>query len=135
WASALPQPKSSPPSISAEETANLIKTVKVGKDLIIVDTRRTDFEDYFIHGAINLPAHSFCQTLPGLVPLLSPVPLVIFHCNSCGKVTSRGRLVASWYQDALNEHGITTSKAKYLEGGIKGWIERYAQDPDLAVKL
>jgi len=136
WAASLPPPRNAPPSISAEETADLIRSGnKAGKDYLIVDARRTDFEDYFIRGAINLPAHSFHQTLPGLIPLLSAIPLVIFHCNSCGKSSSRGRLVAGWYQDALEEQGVKSIQTKYLEGGVKGWIEKYAQDEALTVKL
>ena len=67
--------------------------------------------------------------------MLSRTPLVIFHCQSCGSPTSRGRKVAAYYQDALNEKGITTSKALYLEGGIKGWAEKYKDDESLIVKL
>lgn len=44
WSVGLPEPKSSPPGISNEVVADLIKTKESGKDFIIVDTRRTDFE-------------------------------------------------------------------------------------------
>ncbi|KLO20699.1 hypothetical protein SCHPADRAFT_841891 [Schizopora paradoxa] len=136
WHDAFPQPKSSPPSISADELAVLLKTKTVGKDFVVVDVRRTDFEDWCIPGAINLPAHSFYPTLQGAVALLQSVPLVIFHCNSCGKPSSRGRRVAGWYQDYLDEKGITTSSARYLEGGIKGWASQWkGKEEGMLLKL
>lgn len=67
--------------------------------------------------------------------LLKNVRIVIFHCQSCGKLASRGRQIAAHYQDTLNEKGITTSEAFYLEGGIKGWVEKYKDDPSLVIKL
>lgn len=44
WSVGLPEPKSSPPGISNEAVADLIKTKESGKDFIVVDVRRTDFE-------------------------------------------------------------------------------------------
>ena len=70
-----------------------------------------------------------------MVSVLSHIPLVIFHCQSCGSPTSRGRKVAAYYQDVLDEKGITSSAGFYLEGGIKGWVERYKDDDALVVKL
>jgi arsenical-resistance protein 2 len=164
WTDAFPAPRSSPGGISNEELAQIVKTKQAGKDYLVVDVRRTDFEvrhgqiyllinvqvqahiltcptfcntlqHYAIPSAINLPAHSFYPTLPGVLSILSPIPLVIFHCQSCGKPGSRGRRVAGWYQDALDDAGITTSQARYLEGGIKGWIEKYGAVEELLLKL
>ncbi|KAL5494957.1 hypothetical protein ACEPAI_419 [Sanghuangporus weigelae] len=94
WAAGLPEPLSAPESITAETLAELIKTSSKtsGKDYIVVDVRRTDFENYAIP-------------------------------------------VAAYYQDVLNEKGIATSEALYLEGGIKGWIEKYKDDESLVTKL
>jgi len=137
WWAALPTPIATAPGISKEALADMMRSVsqEAGKDYIVVDVRRTDFEDCFIRGAINLPAQSFHQTLPGLIPVLSRIPTVVFHCNSCGKETSRGRRVAGWYQDALNSKGLTGSKALYLEGGIKEWKEQFGEDAAITVKL
>lgn len=44
WSVGLPEPVSSPPGISNEVVAVLIKTKESGKDFIVVDVRRTDFE-------------------------------------------------------------------------------------------
>ncbi|THH09618.1 hypothetical protein EW145_g1886 [Phellinidium pouzarii] len=137
WSAGLPEPCSSPEGIPAEQVESFIKSGdKVpGKDYIVVDVRRTDFEDYAISGALNLPAESFYATRAGVVSVLFKVPLVIFHCQSCASTKSRGQKVAAYYQDALDEKGIKTSKALYLEGGIKGWIQKYKEDAKLVVKL
>ncbi|KAL5533944.1 hypothetical protein ACEPAG_404 [Sanghuangporus baumii] len=137
WAAGLPEPLSAPESITVEALVELIKTSSKtpGKDYIVVDVRRTDFENYAIPGAINFPAHSFYPTRAGVISVLSDIPLVIFHCQSCGSPSSRGRKVAAYYQDVLNEKRITTSKALYLEGGIKGWTDKYKDDESLVIKL
>jgi len=141
WTEGLPEPRSSPRGISADELAEIIKNeVKViGKDYIVVDVRRTDFEMYAIPGAINLPADSFYATRVGVRAVLAHIPLVIFHCQFC-KPGSRGQKVAAYYQDALEDADLTTTvadtnvKVVYLEGGIRGWAEKF-KDTDLTVRL
>jgi len=103
------------------------KEVIVGKDYIVVDVRRTDLDEsdaVVLPNAINLPAQSFHQTLPNVLAVLQNVPKVVFHC-----VSSRGRgtRCAAWYQDILNERGVTTSEAYILTGGVKAWVEAYPQ--------
>lgn len=44
WALSFPVPQSHPPSIDASELAELVRTKQPGKDFIVVDVRRTDFE-------------------------------------------------------------------------------------------
>lgn len=45
WHAAYPSPKAIPSSISREEVLNMIKSGKqAGKDFVLVDVRRTDFE-------------------------------------------------------------------------------------------
>ena len=101
-----------------------------------------------IPGAINLPAQTFHQTLPTLIAILSRsveyavvlrifsqftqvlhywcrIPRVIFHCSSSN---GRGPRCAGWYQDALNQDKITSSKAYVLTGGIKAWKEAHPED-------
>ena len=92
------------------------------------------YQTAFIRTAINLPAHSFYQTLPSLLPLLQSIPIVIFHCNSCSP-GGRGPRTAAWYQDALDIQGIKSSHAVILASGVKGWIARYEEDTNLTVKL
>ena len=90
-------------------------------------------QDSFIRGAINLPAHSFYPTLQSLMPILIRYSLVVFHCNNC-KPTGRGPRTAAWYQDELDKRGLTESRAAVLEGGFKGWINKYGVD-ELTSKL
>ncbi|GAA6015048.1 hypothetical protein JCM11491_001640 [Sporobolomyces phaffii] len=104
------------------------------RDFLVVDVRRTDFEDAFIRGAVNLPAHSFYPTLDSLLPLLSSYKFVIFHCQSS---SGRGPRTAAWYQDRLNERGISTdvSRGVVLEGGIKAWVKAFGSEDAETLKL
>ncbi|GAA97615.1 uncharacterized protein L969DRAFT_17624 [Mixia osmundae IAM 14324] len=111
-----------PSSLSAEDVHAMLLA---NEDILVVDVRRTDFEGICIKGAVNLPAQSFLATLPALLPILSLHKVVLFHCGSS---RGRGPRVAGWYQDALNEHNITVSRAAVLIGGINAWQERYAGD-------
>ena len=54
WAATLPVPQSSPPTIDPEELAELIRTKQGGKDFLVVDVRRTDFEVISCIGLILL---------------------------------------------------------------------------------
>ncbi|KAF8904030.1 Rhodanese-like domain-containing protein [Mucidula mucida] len=131
WHAGFPTATSSAGRISPEDLHTRLGAGD--KDILVVDLRRTDFEivvdpsiDGFIKGAINLPAHTFYPTLPGLVPILSQFKEVVFHCQSCS-ATSRAARASSWFQDALNEQGIPADKCKplVLDGGIKGWLKIY----------
>ncbi|GAA6027126.1 hypothetical protein JCM8097_002412 [Rhodosporidiobolus ruineniae] len=141
WHAAFPKPSSSGSLefISAEELHSLIlhEPAPAQRSFTVIDVRRTDFENRCIRGAINLPAHSIYPTLPGLVPLLERSPLLIFHCNSCSSPSSRGRLSAGWVQDALDDAGVSreTCRVKVLEGGIKGWVEKYGEEAEVTVSL
>ncbi|KAJ7770580.1 Rhodanese-like domain-containing protein [Mycena metata] len=134
WHAAFPSPTSTPGSITADELAVIMREKVLMRDYIVVDVRRTDFEGAFIAGCLNLPAHSLYPTLSTVVALLSPVPLVVFHCNSC-KAGGRGPRTAGWYQDALDAKGVKTSRAVVLEGGIKAWVEGFGDDEELTKKL
>jgi arsenical-resistance protein 2 len=89
-----------------------------------------------VKGALNLPAHSFYATLPTITTLISHVPLVIFHCNSCSP-TGRGPRTAGWYAEELDRRGIpaTQSTARVLDGGIKEFIRLYGDDSQLTSKI
>ena len=93
-----------------------------------------DLQTAYVRTSVNLPAQSFHQSIPALLPLFSKVPLVIFYCKAC-TIVSRGARAASYYQDALNAAGIKTSEARILTGGIQGWIAKYGEDEKLTVKL
>ncbi|GAA5896714.1 hypothetical protein JCM8208_007065 [Rhodotorula glutinis] len=140
WHAAFPAPKASVvdgtlASLSTDELHQALTASEQSRaSTLVVDVRRTDFEPAFICGAINLPAHSFYPTLPSLVPILRRYRTVVFHCQSSN---GRGPRCAGWYQDALDEAGVSPeeSKAVVLTGGVKAWIERYGDDDTLTVKL
>ncbi|BGP24633.1 hypothetical protein Rt10032_c03g1256 [Rhodotorula toruloides] len=141
WHAAFPTPSrsladSSLATISAEELRKKVEEQSdmFKRDFLVVDVRRTDFEDAFIKGAVNLPAHSFYPTLPSLLPILSRYRAVIFHCQSS---SGRGPRCAGWYQDALDEANISKeqSQAVVLTGGIKAWVKAYGDDENVTVKL
>ncbi|KAE8233758.1 hypothetical protein CF326_g1202 [Tilletia indica] len=101
-----------------------------GVDYLVVDVRRADCE-YLIPGAINLPAHSFYQALPSLLPLLSRVPILIFHC---GNKNTRGFRCAGWLADELkasdrhaegDQQQDGKVKIYVLKGGYNGWEKEY----------
>ncbi|CUA69480.1 hypothetical protein RSOLAG22IIIB_14034 [Rhizoctonia solani] len=134
WHDAFPTPPFDTPRMSAENLAEIIQQKVAGVDYLVVDVRRNDFENVFIKGAINLPAQSFYPTLSTTTTLLSKIPDVIFHCNSCTE-TGRGPRVAGWYATQIKQFGITTSKAWILDGGIKRFESLYGDDDKLVVKL
>ncbi|KAJ7721941.1 Rhodanese-like domain-containing protein [Mycena maculata] len=134
WHAAFPSPTATPGSITPDSLAGFIREKQSMKDYLVVDVRRTDFEGAAVAGCLNLPAHSFYQTRKTIGVLLAPVPLVIFYCNSC-KPGGRGPRSAGWYQDALDAAGNGTSRAVFLEGGIRAWIEAFGEDEDLTTKL
>ncbi|KDN35158.1 hypothetical protein RSAG8_11803, partial [Rhizoctonia solani AG-8 WAC10335] len=122
------------PRMSAETLVEIMQQKRAGVDFVVVDVRRNDFENVYIKGAINLPAQSFYPTLPTTITLLSKIPDVIFHCNSC-TATGRGPRVAGWYAGQLKQLGITSSKAWILDGGIKRFESLYRDEDKLVGKL
>lgn len=127
WHAAFPTPAFDTPRMSPESLADIMNSKVAGVDYLVVDVRRTDFEGIVIHGAINLPAHSFYQTISTIATLIGNIPHVVFHCNSCSE-TGRGPRVAGWYAEHLRKLGITTSQAWVLDGGIKKFGSLYAGD-------
>ncbi|EUC54377.1 rhodanese-like domain protein [Rhizoctonia solani AG-3 Rhs1AP] len=134
WHDAFPTPSFDTPRMSPETLAEIIQQKAAGVDYIVVDARRNDFENVYIKGAINLPAQSFYPTLPTTTILLSKIPEVIFHCNSCTE-TGRGPRMAGWYAAQLKQAGITASRAWILDGGIKRFESLYRDNDKLVMKL
>ncbi|KAI8808221.1 Rhodanese-like domain-containing protein [Cladochytrium replicatum] len=130
WWDAYPAVVSKPDVLTADRVAELVRdTSKVpGKDYLVVDVRRKDYGGGHVRGSANHHAQSFHDDLHQIVDKYASVPMVIFYCNSS---RGRGPRCAGWYQDALDERKITTSKGLVLEGGIKGWVELYGNDPTL----
>ncbi|KAJ5827191.1 hypothetical protein N7447_003954 [Penicillium robsamsonii] len=127
WHAAYPAPRSAAPSISREELLQWIKDGKqAGKDFILVDLRRTDYEGGTIQGSLNLPAQSLYPTIPTLYSLVSNSTLkyVIWYCGSSA---GRGTRAGGWFADYLEDQHDTEVKSLVLTGGIKGWV---AAGPD-----
>ncbi|KAF8246208.1 hypothetical protein K440DRAFT_651180 [Wilcoxina mikolae CBS 423.85] len=122
WHAAFPKPMSPPAFISREDTLTLFSTKTPGKDFILVDVRRTDFEGGTIKHSINLPAHSLYPTREAVYDLIhaAGVEMVISYCGSSA---GRGPRVAGWLQDIIDEKGDKNVKSVALEGGIKGWVK------------
>ncbi|QRW19863.1 arsenite-transporting ATPase [Rhizoctonia solani] len=133
WYNAYPTPSFNTPRINAEKLAETMANKVPGVDYVVVDISTLP-QNVFIKGAVNLPAQSFYPTLSTLTTVLSKIPDVIFHCNSCTE-TGRGPRVAGWYADQLKLLGITTSKPWVLDGGIKKFGTLYSDNDKLVSKL
>ncbi|CRL19553.1 Rhodanese-like [Penicillium camemberti] len=127
WHAAYPAPRGAASSISREELLQWIREGKqAGKDFLLVDLRRTDYEGGTIQGSLNLPAQSLYPTIPTLYSLVSnsSVKYVIWYCGSSA---GRGTRASGWFADYLEDQQDTEVKSLVLSGGIKGWA---AAGPD-----
>ncbi|GAB1199023.1 hypothetical protein APSETT444_008355 [Aspergillus pseudonomiae] len=121
WHAAYPAPRTTAAKLPRQELLQWLKEGKQpGKDFVLVDLRRADFEGGTIRGSLNLPAQSLYPTIPTLYTLLSAskVESVIWYCGSSA---GRGTRAGGWFADYLQDQGDTTLKSLVLEGGIKGW--------------
>ncbi|KAF9479959.1 NAD(P)-binding protein [Pholiota conissans] len=133
WWDAYPVVKSSPPSITAEEVAALIRegasdpAVKAG--FAVVDVRRNDHAGGHVRGSFNRHAQTFYDDLPSLFEEFKNTSKVIFYCQSSN---GRGPRCAGWYQDYLDAHaGEHNSQAYVLTDGIKNWLKTFKGEEDL----
>ncbi|KAJ5195080.1 arsenate reductase (Arc2) [Penicillium cinerascens] len=121
WHEAYPAPMSKVDALPRQELLRWLREGKqAGRDFVLVDVRRNDFEGGTIRGSLNLPCQSLYPTRPALYTLLKSggVENVIWYCGSCG---GRGPRAAAWFADYLVEKRDSTMKSMILEGGIKGW--------------
>ncbi|KAE8388621.1 hypothetical protein ETB97_012786 [Aspergillus alliaceus] len=131
WHAAYPAPKRVANILSRPAFLQWLKQGKTaGKDFVLVDVRRADYEGGTIRGSINLPAQSLYPTIPALYSLLSAskVEYIIWYCGSSG---GRGTRSAGWFADYIESQGDTTLKSLVLEGGIKGWAAAGPEYTDL----
>ncbi|OQE02136.1 hypothetical protein PENSOL_c003G10801 [Penicillium solitum] len=93
---------------------------KIGKDFVLVDLRRTDFEGGTIRGSLNLPAQSLYPTILTLYSIISQgrIANVVWYCGSS---RVRGVRAANWFAEYLEEQKNTKIRSLVLEGDIKGW--------------
>ena len=111
WHAAFPAPTSMAQFISREETLSLFSKQIPGKDFILVDVRRTDFEGGTIKNSVNFPAHSFYQTREAVYSLLKAagVKQAIFYCGQCWSVKT------GWdYADGPQDHQMDGDRGQAL---------------------
>ncbi|KAH7920771.1 NAD(P)-binding protein [Leucogyrophana mollusca] len=126
WVDAYPSPKAPRTDISCEDVAALLH--EGGGNYAVIDVRRNDHAGGHVRGSLQCPAQTFYDDLPSFYEKFCSVERVVFYCNSSG---GRGPRCAAWYQDYLDEHGNTGSKALVMTGGIKAWLEKYGEVKDL----
>ncbi|KAI0912756.1 Rhodanese-like domain-containing protein [Ustulina deusta] len=123
WHAAFPAAKTAKPAaLSREEVLDRLRAGGVGRDFILVDVRRNDYEGGTIRGAINLPAQSLFPTIPTLYQLFknAGIQYIIWYCGSSA---GRGTRTAAWFNDHIQEQGDNNMKSVILTGGIKGWAK------------
>ncbi|BAE56260.1 unnamed protein product [Aspergillus oryzae RIB40] len=133
WHAAFPAPRTTAATLPRQELLQWLKEGKQpGKDFVLVDLRRADYEGGTIRGSLNLPAQSLYPTIPTLYKLLaaSKVESVIWYCDT-GSSAGRGTRAGGWFADYLQDQGETTLKSLVLEGGIKGWVAAGPEYTDL----
>ncbi|PYH67963.1 putative arsenate reductase (Arc2) [Aspergillus vadensis CBS 113365] len=122
WHAAYPAPRSTAIGIHRKEVLGWFRSGRQpGRDFLLVDLRRTDFEGGTIRGSINLPAQTLYPAIPTLYSLLSTslATEVVWYCGSS---KGRGVRAASWFADYIEQQQDTHMRSLVLEGGIKGWV-------------
>ncbi|KAK1774694.1 Rhodanese-like protein [Copromyces sp. CBS 386.78] len=131
WHAAYPVPKTEAPSITRGMVLEMLRNGRnvAGKDFVLVDLRRADYEGGTIRGSINLPAQSLWSTIPTLYEMFKAAGLrkVIWYCGSS---RGRGNRAAGWFADHISKQGDIHMQSLVLLDGIKGWAiagEEYVQ--------
>ncbi|KAJ8474160.1 hypothetical protein ONZ45_g16047 [Pleurotus djamor] len=119
WWDAYPKVQSNPSVLPANLVAELLRNGD--KDIAIID-------GHCVKGSHQWPAQTFYNDLPAFYEKFRDTKQVIFYCGSS---SGRGPRCAGWYQDYLDAQQNPTSQAFVLEGGIKGWIARFAGEADI----
>jgi len=73
---------------------------------------------------------TFYPLLPTLIPLLTKIPIVVFHCSSS---LGRATRCAGWFGDALLQGSKCT--VFILEGGMKAWRARFGGDNQMMMMM
>ncbi|KUJ18911.1 uncharacterized protein LY89DRAFT_582268, partial [Mollisia scopiformis] len=113
---AFPAPKMAAFMVTRSALLSWMRKGKVaGKDCVLVDVRRTDFEGGTIHGSINLPAQSLHPTIPSLYTLFSAagITTVIWYC---GNSRGRGPRSVAWFADYIQDQKDTTKDVEMMDG-------------------
>lgn len=84
WHAAFPAPKAKPDAIEKEQMLSWLQEGKVaGKDFVLVDLRKNDYEGGTVRGAINIPAQTLHPTIPYLYNIFSAagIKTIIWYCG------------------------------------------------------
>lgn len=83
WHAAFPAPKAPTQFITRGDVLDLFTGKIAGKDFILIDVRRTDFEGGTIKNSINLPAHSMYITRQAVYDLMKAagIQTAVFYCG------------------------------------------------------
>ncbi|KJX94130.1 hypothetical protein TI39_contig4215g00011 [Zymoseptoria brevis] len=116
----------SPPTLVAplmpRNRVHQILSLKIG-NLLIIDTRRTDYLGGSIRGSLNIPAQGFWWNRGALYELAykADIEWVVF---TCGSSNGRGPRCAGWFLDHVRKTaGDENMQVCVLEGGVKGWVK------------
>jgi arsenical-resistance protein 2 len=97
-------------------------SLKIG-NILIIDTRRTDYSGGSIRGSLNIPAQGFWWNRGALYELAykADIEWVVF---TCGSSNGRGPRTAGWFLEHVrNTVGDENMQVAVLEGGVKGWVK------------
>ncbi|KAK4231643.1 hypothetical protein QBC38DRAFT_200897 [Podospora fimiseda] len=126
WYSDFPEPESTPSKTPSSEIYTLLSSSSLlAKNILLIDTRRTDCTGGTIQGSINIPAHSFYWSRKVIYDLClrGGVKRVVFYCGSSN---GRGPRCAAWMQDYIDSVGGDVElKAEVMVGGIRSWVKAY----------
>ncbi|KAH7120889.1 Rhodanese-like domain-containing protein [Dendryphion nanum] len=122
WHAAYPSPRdSNVTSIPREEILKMLDHEEVGgRDFVLIDLRRNDYEGGSIRTSINLPAQSLYPTIPTLYTIFKAAGIrkVICYCSSS---RGRGPRAAGWFNDYIVDQSDIEMKSLVMTEGIKGW--------------
>ncbi|KAK0387781.1 hypothetical protein NLU13_4026 [Sarocladium strictum] len=132
WHAKYPAPTYVPSEISREDALAMLKDPSqvAGRDYVLVDVRRNDFEGGTIRGSVNFPAQTLYPTRPAIFQMVKAAGIkqVIFYCGSCN---GRGPRAAAMFGDYLEEQQFDGARSMILTGGIKGWAKAGKEYVDL----
>ncbi|KAF8631470.1 hypothetical protein AX15_002383 [Amanita polypyramis BW_CC] len=131
WWDAYPMVKASPPRLTTEEVANLVRGPggEEKMEYAVIDVRRNDHAGGHVRGSHQWPAQTFYDDLPRFFEKFKDTKKVVFYCGSS---QGRGPRCAGWYQDYLDGVSVDhTSNSYVMQGGIKEWLVKFKGQDDL----
>ncbi|KAI9150934.1 Cdc25 phosphatase Ibp1 [Blastocladiella emersonii ATCC 22665] len=117
-------------SMQAPELAAMVrdKSLRPGRDYLVVDVRDDDFVGGNIPHARNVPSHTLHDpdVAAKLAADVKDVPKLIFHCALSQQ---RGPKAAMYMARLLGPE--RTAEIYVLIGGFSKWQDAYSDQPDL----